>query len=115
MLDGRTIIEVRTSSGAHDVRVWLALFGQGGRHGRAVCQAVRDPFTRRWLAVGPWGVLASSFDGLRDVRRHFFRGNGRQTGGHPEITHAVTPPMSRFNVWALASTRTAPGSGEYWS
>jgi hypothetical protein len=115
MLDGRTIIEVRSTAGPrHDWRVWLVRFGSNGCKGRAVCQAVRNPYTRQWLAVGV-SDGAIPFDGLRDVRRHFFRGNGRMTGGHAEITDAVSAPMSRLNVLALCAIRTAPGSGDYWS
>lgn len=115
MLDGRTIIEVRSNSGAYDWRMWLIMFGPGGRDGRTISQAMRNPFTCEWLAVGYSGGLAGRFRGLRDVRRHFFRGNGRMTGGHAEITHAVSAPMSRFHMLALASIRTRPGSGDYWS
>jgi hypothetical protein len=115
MLDGRSIIEVRSGTRAHDVRVWLVRYGRGGSKGRVVCQAVREPVSRTWYAIGTWGT-AIPLPTLRDVRKYFFRGNGRLTGGHSEIgeSGAVVAPMSHVNVLALASLRTAPGDGDYW-
>jgi hypothetical protein len=117
MLDGRSIIEVPAGTRAHAVRVWVVRYGRGTHlaGSRVVCQAVREPVSRTWYAIGTFGT-ALPFPTLRDVRRHFFRGNGRLTGGHSEIgeSGAVVGPMSRVNVLALASGRTAPGNGEYW-
>jgi hypothetical protein len=117
MLEGRSIIEVRQADirMPHDARIWVVRFGRNGRKGRVVCQAVREPVSRTWYAIGTHGT-ALPFPTLRDVRKYFFRGNGRLTGGHSEIgeSGAVVGPMSRVNVLALASGRTAPGNGEYW-
>lgn len=114
MLAGRTIIEVPSGTRAHAVRVWLVRYGDD-RFGRSVCQAVREPVSRTWYAVGTFGT-ALPFPTLRDVRRHFFRGNGRLLGGHSEIgeSGAVVAPMSRPNVLALCLSRPIPGGGEYW-
>lgn len=113
MLDGRSIIEVPWGTRAHAARVWLVRYGSKGS---VVCQAVREPVSRTWYAVGAWGT-ALPFPTLRDVRRYFFRGNGRLFGGHSEIgeSGAVVAPMSHVNILALCERRTAPGSGDYWS
>lgn len=107
MLSGRTVIEVPTM--ASKGRVWIIRFA--GSHGFTLVQGVR--LAGRWLTIGAWGS-AEPHESLRDARRFLFRGNGRLTGGHPEITDPVAGRMSRVHVLALASPRTVPGCGEYW-
>jgi hypothetical protein len=118
MLDGRSVIEVpwsmRTGGAVFAGRMWLVRFGRDGGKGRTMHQAVRSPHTRTWFVPTGWGP-AHEYPTLRDVRRFLFDGNGRLTGGHPEVTDAVQAPMSVVNILMLASIRTVPGTGDYWS
>lgn len=113
MLDGRSIIEVRYSETlgrtVFDCRTWLVRTPTG----RYAPKAIRSPHTRTWFV--PYLAEVAEYPSLRETRRGLFRGNGRLTGGHPEITHPVPGPMSLVNVKMLVSVRTAPGTLDYWS
>lgn len=111
MLDGRRIIEVRWANTSHDMRVWVVRYS-GSQP--VICQGVRT-VDGDWLAVSATGP-AERVPSLRDLRKYFFRGNGRLTGGHSEIgeSGAVRAPMSLINVMALCLMRPVPGLGEYW-
>lgn len=118
MLDGRSIIEVPWSTRSGDAifagRTWVVRFGRDGAKGRCVHAATRSPHTGTWFTATPL-TGPEEYLTLRKVRQALFRGNGRLTGGHPEVTHPVTAPMSTVNIQMLISNRTAPGDGYYWS
>jgi hypothetical protein len=116
MLDGRQVIEVPWGSDVgtrgNALRVWVTRFpGKDERF--VIAQAAKTVDGKAWVVLAGFSTV-ERLPTLREVRRFLFRGNGRLTGGHPEITDAVTAPMSRANVMALCMPRTVPGHGDYW-
>lgn len=99
MLDGREVVEYS----APNIRVWI-IDGPGRLSGLAA--AVKSPLSGGWLVIRG-GHAEDGSDNrswrmptLREARRSVLGGNGRQRGGHPEVTRVreVMPGILRKMV-----------------